>query len=209
MKILTVDLNTDYADALREAVEILRAGWVIVYPTDTLYGLGADALSDEAFEKVCLIKGRDEKKPTHAVFANMEMAGEYAEISEVGMKLANAFLPGPLTLIFNKKPHVTTGIARDLSTIGVRIPNNEFCAALSKQFAKPYTTTSANVSGRESGSTVTEILEQLGEGARYIDLVIDSGPLSSHVGSTVVDVRDEPHVIREGAIRADAIKEWR
>jgi len=188
------------------AARVLRAGGVILYPTDTLYGLGADALSDLAFEKVCMIKDRDERRPIHAVFADLGMVEEYAEISPLGRRLAEAFLPGPLTLVFKKKPSVTTGIGHNLSSIGVRIPKNEFCLALAREFGKPFTTTSANVSGAESPATFDGITKQLGGNTKLIDLGIEGGALPAYLRSTVVDVRNhEPHILREGAISAAEI----
>lgn len=190
----------------QEASDVLRASGVIIYPTDTLYGLGGDALSDAAFEKVCAVKERDERRPIHAIFSDMKMVGEYAEINETGQKIAHAFLPGPITLIFNKKSHVTGGIARTLGTIGVRIPKNNFCLRLANVFGGPITTTSANASGKETPATIAEIVAQLGECARYVDLAIDGGKLPTNLRSTVVDVRDEPVVLREGVISEEAIR---
>ena len=192
-------------ESVRSAASVLREGGVIIYPTDTLYGLGGDALSDDAYEKVCIIKERDERRPIHAVFADLTMVAEYAEVNDVGRKLAAEFLPGPLTLIFNKKPHLLNGIARTLSTIGVRIPKNTFCLKLAREFGKPYTTTSANTSDTETPSTVAAIVKQLGERSAHVELAIDGGILPANVRSTVVDVRDEPFIIREGAIPVDAI----
>lgn len=202
-----IQLTPENFDAtVEEAAGVLRKGGVIIYPTDTLYGLGADAFSDAAFEKVCMIKERDERRPVHAVFADMEMAGEYAELNEAGQKLARQFLPGPLTLIFKKKSGVTGGIARTLSTIGVRIPKNNFCLALAKTFGKPFTTTSANVTAKETGATIEEIQKQLGERASVIDLVVDAGELPESLPSTIVDLSGgQPFILREGAIPADII----
>ena len=192
--------------AVTRAAEVLSAGGVILYPTDTLYGLGADAFSDAAFQRICEIKDRDERRPIHAVFENLAMAKAYAEISPLGRRLAEAFLPGPLTLVFKKKPSVTTGIGHNLSSIGVRVPKNKFCLALAHEFGKPYTTTSANISGAEPPATFQGIVEQLGGNTELIDLAIEGGALPAYLRSTVVDVRnDEPHVLREGAISSDEI----
>jgi L-threonylcarbamoyladenylate synthase len=195
-------------EAALRAADVLRAGGVILYPTDTLYGLGADAFSDDAFEKICMIKGRDERRPIHAVFPDLESVSACAVITPVGQKLASAFLPGPLTLVFEKKKHLTTGIARSLSTIGVRIPRNRFCLTLAQAFGKPYTTTSANVSNEKPLSTIAEIVSQLGKNAAHIDLAIDAGPLLPEMRSTVVDVRgDAPFILREGVITAQEIED--
>ena len=193
--------------AVARAAEVLRAGGVILYPTDTLYGLGADAFSDAAFQRICEIKDRDERRPIHAVFENLAMAKAYAEISPLGRRLAEAFLPGPLTLVFKKKPSVTTGIGHNLSSIGVRIPKNKFCLALAHELGKPYTTTSANMSGAEPPATFEGIVKQLGGNTGLVDLAIEGGALPAYLRSTVVDVRnDESHVLREGAISAAEIE---
>jgi len=199
--------NETIGECVTRAAEVLRAGGVILYPTDTLYGLGADAFSNAAFQKVCEIKDRDERRPIHAVFENLATVEMYAEVSPLGRRLAQAFLPGPLTLVFKKKPSVTTGIGRNLSTIGVRIPRNKFCIALAHEFGKPYTTTSANMSGAEPPATFEGIVRQLGGNTQLIDLAIEGSALPSYLRSTVVDVRDEqPFVLREGAISAAEIE---
>lgn len=204
----TIKLSEDTVEkAVERADAVLRAGGVILYPTDTLYGLGADAFSDAAFQKVCAIKDRDERRPVHAIFPDLASVGAYAVVSPLGEKLARAFLPGPLTLVFEKKPEITTGIAHNLPTIGVRIPKNRFCLTLAHAFGKPYTTTSANVSTRAPLSTVEEILAQLEDAASSVDLAIDAGPLSPEMRSTVVDVRGEsPFIIRDGAISSGEIQ---
>lgn len=191
------------------AAEILRAGGVVLYPTDTLYGLGADALSDDAVAKVYTIKGRDGKKPVHCVVSDMSMAERYVEVNSAGWriarKLAEKLLPGALTLILKKKKGIDGGIARDMDTVGIRIPDNEFCLALAREFGGCITTTSANKAGMETERNVEKILEQLGEAS--IDLVVDAGPLPSRQPSTVVDVSGkEPVILREGAISATDIQ---
>ncbi|MDP3965692.1 MAG: L-threonylcarbamoyladenylate synthase [bacterium] len=208
------------AACVKNAVKELAAGGVIIYPTDTLYGLGADALSDKAVGKVYKIKGRDERKPIHAIVADIKMIEKYAEVPDMARMLAKEFLPGPLTLILKKKAGIKTGIAKGVSKIGFRIPNNQFCPALAKKFGGPITTTSANKSGRKTERTVKAVLEQLGVNNPYasvlqktairkktgIDLVIDTGELPERQPSTVVDLcGKEPVILREGAISASEI----
>jgi len=190
-----------------KAAGTLRQGGVILYPTDTLYGLGADAFSDEAVDKIYAIKGRDAKKPVHAVFADMQMVGEYAEVTDVARKLAEKFLPGPLTLVLKKKERVDGGIARGIGTIGVRIPDNSFCIETVRSLGKPFTATSANVSGEVTGLSVEEILSQLGSKKNVVDLVIDAGTLPLRPASTVVSlISGTPVVLRAGAISESEIK---
>lgn len=187
------------------AAEVLRAGGVVLYPTDTLYGLGADALSDEAVEKVRQIKGRPEHKPIHAIVANMDMAARYGVVNNTARQLARVFLPGPLTLILEKQRGIDSGIAHGIGTFGIRIPDNKFCIALAREFGRPYTTTSANRSGEDPSRSLGPILESL-IGSGLIDLVVSAGELPESLPSTVVDVSsDKPYVLREGAISSERI----
>jgi L-threonylcarbamoyladenylate synthase len=190
--------------AAERAAAVLRAGGVVLYPTDTLYGLGADAFSDEAVAKVYAIKGRDVKKPIHAIVADIAMMEQYAEVNDAARALADTFLPGPLTLVLKKKTEFNSGIAKNIGTIGFRIPRNDFCLALAKIFGAPFTTTSANKAGEETRQTVEAVLEQIGDAG--IELAIDAGELPSSKPSTVVDLSGaEPRVVREGAIPADLL----
>ncbi|MDO8481742.1 MAG: L-threonylcarbamoyladenylate synthase [bacterium] len=199
-------------ECVKESVQILRAGGVLLYPTDTLYGLGADALSDEAVDKVYAIKGRDEQKPIHAMFADLAMVEKYAEVPGMASMLAKAFLPGALTLILKKRTGVETGLARGIQTIGIRIPKSAFCLALAKEFGGPFTATSANKSGSKTERSTNTILVQLNRAEAYtsvlqktaitnIDLVIDAEELPERQPTTVVDLSGkEPIILREGAV---------
>ncbi|KKW30091.1 MAG: hypothetical protein UY74_C0052G0003 [Candidatus Kaiserbacteria bacterium GW2011_GWC2_52_8b] len=188
------------AAALRAAAT-LRAGGVILYPTDTLYGLGADALSDEAVAKVKRIKGRDEGKPIHAILADIETAENYVVMNDEARMLARVFWPGSLTLIFEKKEGIDTGIGSAIDTFGARVSDNPFALELAHTFGKPYTGTSANRSGEKSERSVGGILTQLEDAASGIDLVIDAGELLDILPSSVVDVHSAgPVILREGAV---------
>lgn len=188
------------------AAEVVSSGGVILYPTDTVYGLGGDALSDGVVEKVVRIKGRDtSRKYMLALASDMEMIECYAEMNESARSLARHFFPGPLTLVLNKKEG-ETGIRRDIATIGVRIPDNRFCLALARAFGGLIISTSANVSGEPVQATTQDILKQLGPGAQMIDLVIDAGPSSGGKPSSVVDVSDgSVRILRAGVIPEEAI----
>jgi len=195
--------------AITKAVEasavIIEGGGVILFPTDTLYGLVADAFSDEAVDKVYEIKGRDEKKPMHCIVADIAMAEKYADISADALLLFERLLPGGLTLILPKRSGVDGGIARGIETIGIRIPNNEFCSQLARAFCKPFTATSANVAGKLPERSIKKILEQFSYASvlqkTSIELIIDAGELPTSQPSTVVDLSgEEPVILREGAI---------
>ncbi|OGG58215.1 threonylcarbamoyl-AMP synthase [Candidatus Kaiserbacteria bacterium RIFCSPHIGHO2_02_FULL_49_16] len=219
---------------VKNSIKILRAGGIILYPTDTVYGLGADAFSNKAVGKIYKLKGRDEKKPIHAIVADIKMIEKYAEVSDFARMLAKEFLPGPLTLILKKKAAVKTGIGKGIRKIGFRIPNHKFCIALVKKIGTPITTTSANKSGNKTERTIKAILKQLGVNNSYasvlparrslgaggqktamreksnIDLVIDAGNPpdggEERLPSTIVDLTgNEPVILREGVISASEI----
>src|SRR3989344_6802859 len=189
--------------AAEAAVIVLERGGVILYPTDTLYGLGADAFSDEAVDRAYEIKGRNEKKPIHCIVADIAMAEMYAEVTADARLLFERLLPGALTVILKKRRGVEGGIARDIESIGIRIPSNEFCLQLARAFGRPYTATSANLAGHEHQRSVEAITNQLGSNADILDLIIDAGELPPSQPSTVVDLSsEEPVILREGVIPA-------
>ncbi|MBI5644558.1 threonylcarbamoyl-AMP synthase [Candidatus Kaiserbacteria bacterium] len=192
--------------AAQKAASVIFAGGVVLFPTDTLYALGADALSDDAVAKIYAIKGRDEKKPMHCIVKDINMVEEYAEIDDAARMLTDDFLPGPLTLVLKKHPETQSGIARGISTFGFRIPKSDLCMEIVRIFGGPITATSANTAGSATERSVGKILEQLGEEAARIDLIIDAGELPESLPSTVVDLTGErPEIIREGAIVSDDI----
>ena len=189
--------------AVSDAVAVLRAGGVVLYPTDTLYGLGADGLSNEAVDKVYAIKGRAGGKPTHAILPDLAMAEEYAEVTDDARLLAERLPRGQVTLIVKKKAGFDAGVMKKIPTFGFRIPDNGFCVKLVREFGRPVTATSANKSDLSPERSVEKILAQLGNAARDIDLIIDAGELPERLPSTVVDMSGaEPAVIREGAVPA-------
>ncbi len=195
-----IRLEEGLGEAVIKAAGVLRRGGIIVYPTDTLYGLGADALSDEVVARMHAIKGSDPAKPTHCVVANLAMAEKYVEVNDAARKIAEKFLPGPLTLILNKKPGVEGGIASGMGTFAIRIPDNEFCIELAKTLGRPYTATSANKNGVEPAMTVEKIVAQLDSG-KGIDLAIDAGLAPRAKPSTIINlVSGHPSILREGAI---------
>lgn len=180
---------------------ILAEGDILLFPTDTLYGLGVDALNVDALKKLKELKGRDDKKPISIIVADMGMAEEYAEVTPLAEKLAEHFLPGKLTLILKAKDNLPVELTAGTGTIGIRIPNHIFCINLAREFGRPFTATSANVADKEPKNSVPEILTQFGDRAGMIARVIDSGELVESKPSTVVDARgEEPIIIRKGAI---------
>lgn len=187
--------------------EVLKNGGILLYPTDTLYGLGVDALNVEALKRLRELKGREEGKPISIVVADMAMAREYAEVTPLAEKLAAAFLPGKLTLILNAKPDLPDELTAGTGTVGIRIPNHVICLKLARELGRPFTATSANMSGMEPEHSAEKILAQFGARAGMISRVIDSGELVESLPSTVIDARNEkPLLLREGAVSKEAIE---
>lgn len=190
-------------DAAAKAAAVLRQGGVVLYPTDTLYGLGADALSDEALAHVVAIKGRDTHKPIHAIVSDLAMAERYGEMHALVRMLVRELPRGKATFIVRKRIGFETGIMRGVSTFGFRIPDSEFCASLLQAFGGPITATSANRSGEAPPSDMDSILAQLGERAASVALALDGGELPPSLPSTVIDLSAaEPVILREGAVPA-------
>lgn len=200
--------DTNMQEAAEKAVVILRAGGIVLYPTDTLYGLGADALSDVAVGTIYEIKGRDESKPVHAIVADMDMAAEYASVSGFARLLENKLPKGKVTFVTEKKKDISSGIARSIDSFGFRIPDNEFCTLMLRAFGGPITATSANRAGEHSMNSIEGIVSQLGAHISSVDLVIDAGEIPPREPSTVIDLtHDHPLILREGAVSADAVWE--
>ncbi len=182
-------------------VHILRSGGVLLYPTDTLYGLGVDALNVEALKKLRALKGREEGKPISIIVSDIDMASRYAEVTPLARLLSEKFLPGKLTLVLTAKSALPEELTAGTGTVGIRIPNHVLCLNLARELDRPFTATSANVSDLEPKNNVPEILVQFGDKASLIERVIDSGELLESLPSTVVDARGEkPIILRIGAI---------
>ncbi|MDE2078802.1 MAG: threonylcarbamoyl-AMP synthase [Patescibacteria group bacterium] len=187
-------------------IQVFKNGGIVLFPTDTLYGLGVDALNPEAIRKLKELKGRDEKKPVSVIVADMAMAAAYADVTPLAARLAEKFLPGKLTLVLTAKPNLPEELTAGTGTIGIRMPKHVLCLNLARELGRPITATSANVAGEESERSVPDILAQFGERAGMIGKIIDVGELPESKPSTVVDARGEkPVILRDGAISKEAI----
>ena len=183
-----------------------KPGFLVLYPTDTIYGLGVDATDPEAISHLRELKGREDKKPISIMVSDMEMMELYAVVTPLAKTLAEKFLPGKLTLVLDAK-NLPEELTSGTKTIGVRMPKHLLCVQLVNQLGKPITATSANVSGKPTGKNPEEILKQFGDKADWITKVYDLGELPESAPSTVVDARGKvPIVIREGAIPREDIE---
>ncbi|MBI4416029.1 MAG: threonylcarbamoyl-AMP synthase [Euryarchaeota archaeon] len=188
--------------ALEDIVAVLRNGGLIVFPTDTLYGLGADPYRPEAVTKLFAAKQRPEGLPVSVVVASVDAAKEFAVIPPHAESFCRQWLPGPLTLVFRPTERAPRAIVSAQNTVAIRVPNHPVALLLAKQFG-PLTATSANVHGKPPPVEAWEAQEQLGDS---VDLYVDAGPCPVGRESTVVDsTGPEPRVIREGAVSAERL----
>lgn len=205
MEILRLS-ETGFEKAAAKAAEVLKKGGIVLYPTDTLYGLGVDATNEKAILALKELKGREKKKPISIIVSSVEDIPIYAHMNEIAKSLAAHFFPGALTLVMPGTENISKELMLN-DAIGVRIPADPFCAALAQTFGKPFTTTSANKSGRETPRTVQEVLQQFGNHAHDIALAIDAGPKDGAKPSTVVlCVSETAHILREGAILREVLQ---
>jgi L-threonylcarbamoyladenylate synthase len=188
---------------IEKGIKILRKGGVIAFPTDTVYGLGADAFNPTAVERIYEIKDRPKHRQLPLLVADVERLATLAEpIPEIAWFLARQFWPGGLTLVLPKTDSLPAYLASG-STIAVRVPNHPVCLALIQHLGNPVIGTSANISGEPAALTAEEVGQQLGG---KIDFIINGGKCPGGKESTVVDItRESPIILRQGIIPSDEI----
>ena len=205
MKIKKINNHKPEMSAIREAAKVLGDGGLVVYPTDTVYGLGANALDITTIKRVYELKGRDFSKPTHVVVKDWKMIESLCYTNQIAKKLYDKFLPGPLTLILKKRKIVPNILTANLPTLGVRIPSNSVTKCLSNLLPFPYTTPSANRSGEATPHSVKDVKKVLD--ISQVDLILDDGKLTPTLPSTIVDISDEAlKILREGPINKRQIE---
>lgn len=192
-------------EQIRQGVEILVAGGLVAYPTDTVYGLGAVFDNNTAVEKVFEVKSRPLNSPLPLLLADISWLEKYAKtITPSARKLAAAFSPGALTLVLEKSPGVSDLISGGQNTVALRVPGHPVILSLIKSIGKPITGTSANLSGKPSALTAEEVKKQIGD---RIDYIIDGGKCPGGVESTIIDATgDIPILLRHGAIKTAEIQ---
>ena len=187
--------------------EVLSAGGVIAYPTDTFYGLGADPRNKAAVMRLFAVKGRQEDQPILLLIADLSVVRQWAaEIPPRAEVLMKRFWPGPLTLVFRARADVLPELTAGTGTIGLRVPGNALTRSLLGFLGHPLTGTSANRSGSPNLSSARETAEALGG---LVDVILDGGETAGGKPSTIVDVSSEvPRIVRDGAIAARDITGW-
>lgn len=206
MKSKYIDLknNNDYSK-IKPAAESIKQGKLILFPTETVYGIGANALDENAVKEIFVAKGRAQDNPLIVHISNIEMVNKLAKnIGEIEQKLMKTFWPGPLTIVLEKKPIIPDVITGGLNTVAIRMPSSEIARRFIEYSGCPIAAPSANISGKPSGTLVEDIIDELDGKVEYI---IDSGKVEIGVESTVVRVvENKVHILRPGKITPEDIQ---
>jgi L-threonylcarbamoyladenylate synthase len=193
MKILKTNIDDFDEKIISQAINVLADGGIVLYPTDTVYGLGANIFDSKAVKRVFQIKQRSLLKPLSILVSDVNAIDLVARASLKQKEVINNYLPGPYTFILNRRKIVPRTVTSGSALVGVRVPDNEIACRLASIF--PITTTSANLSDDEVLSNPKEILDQLD---CEVDLVIDVGDLKSNHASRIVDLSGRnPKIIRK------------
>ena len=189
---------------LKEVARTIKQGGVVVFPTETVYGIGANGLSANAVKRIYEVKQRPLNKPISLLVNGTDMINEIAQdITDLEKALIREFFPGPLTIILKKKDIVPNVVTANSNTVGVRMPSNEIALKLIEYAGVPIATPSANISGKPSGTNMEDIMKDF-EGK--VDYFIDDGPSKIGISSTIVQVIDGvPHILRQGKITEEQI----
>lgn len=196
---------TATAENLIMAAEMIKRGELVAFPTETVYGLGADGLNVEACRKIFIAKGRPNDKPLSLHVASLEMAEKIAVITAQAEKLFAKFLPGALTIILPKNKIVPDFVTCGRSSVGIRFPANDVALSLIRLAGVPIAAPSANLSGAEPPTTAREVLENL---SGRVEIILDGGQCRFGISSTIIDLTGaEPQILRHGTISAEKILE--
>ena len=196
--------NTNYTKLI-EPAKIIKNGGIVVFPTETVYGIGANGLDENAVKKLYNIKQRPLNKPISLLVSNMDMVNQVAkDITELEYRLMEEFFPGPFTIILKKKEIVPDIVTSNQDTVGIRMPAGEIAKKLVEYANVPIATPSANISGKPSGTNFESVMRDF-EGK--VDFFIDGGKSELGISSTIVKVIDGvPHILRQGSITKEQIE---
>jgi tRNA threonylcarbamoyl adenosine modification protein (Sua5/YciO/YrdC/YwlC family) len=195
MMILEINAQNPQKRLIRRAVEILRNGGIIAYPTDTYYGIGCDIFNKTAIERVYQIKRRPKHKPFSFICSDFKNISRYAQVTNYAFKNMKRLLPGPYTFILEGSRLVPKIMLTKRKTAGIRVPDHAICQAMVQELGNPILSTSATDPDGVVLESLVEIEEHLGHA---LDLIIDGGPVVSKPSSVVSLIDDVPEIIREG-----------
>ncbi len=193
-------------DKLKEISEIIKNGGIVVFPTETVYGIGTNGLNKEAISRLYKVKKRPTTKPISLLVSGIDMVENVAcNITDMEYKLMEKFFPGPLTIILKKKNIVPDNLTNNTDTVGIRMPDNIIAKKLIEYANIPIATPSANISGRPSGTNINNIMVDFKD---KVDYYIDGGKSKIGIGSTIVKIENGyPLILREGSISKKQILE--
>ncbi|MFZ3103253.1 MAG: L-threonylcarbamoyladenylate synthase [Smithella sp.] len=205
-EILKPDADNSEEKVLSRAAEILAGGGIIAYPTETFYGLGADATNEKAIEKIFAVKRRDLKNPISLIIGKPDDIYPLVKnVPETAKILMAAFWPGALTIVFQASDKISPLLTAGSGKIGLRISSHPIALKIVQKLKKPLTATSANLSGTPECSLASEVIKQIGD---KIDAILDWGETQGGKASTIIDVTcDPPVILREGTISRKIIEE--
>lgn len=191
--------DLEHEEILTKVVDVLDKGGLIVYPTETVYGLGADATSEAALGKLWAFKGERGDKPVLVAMADLAMAEKYVNLSDLGRKIAQKYWPGAVAIVATSKNLVAKKAQGQTETLGLRNPDNKIMLKVIARLGRPMTSTSANVSGAVTARSLSEFLATVpAERQEFVDLFIDAGELPANLPSTIVDTTGEMKILRQG-----------
>jgi len=204
-QVIQLDPDHPQRDAIEHAASIIRSGGLVAFPTETVYGLGADAMNEPAVQKIFKAKARPADNPVIVHVGDREMLNLVATgVNKKAERLIERFWPGPLTLVLSRRSEVAPSVSAGLSTVAVRMPSNNIALALVRRAHTPIAAPSANLSGKPSPTTAEHVIEDL---SGRIDLILDGGQTDIGIESTVLDVTTDPPVIlRPGWITENMLK---
>ncbi len=193
-------------EALERALQVLRQGGLVCFPTDTVYGVGAHGFQEEAIRRIYQAKERPLEKAIALLLASEGQVEQVSPgLTPVGRRLAERYWPGPLTLVLPRRPEVPSILSPRRATIAVRIPDHPITLRLIRMLGAPLAATSANRSGHPDPITAEDVVRELGD---RVDLILDGGRCPGGVASTVVDLTtDPPQILRPGPISEDELAE--
>lgn len=201
MKILTITADSD-SRVIDQVVEVLERGGMIVYPTETAYGLGVDATNEKAVARLLEFKGKRNNKAISVAVCDIEMAEAYVKVNETARHLYTQFLPGPITVVSESKGVVVRHLESERQTLGIRVPNHPVALGIVKSLGRPITATSANTSGQKTPYSFVDWKKYTSpKKQQLVDIFLDAGDLGNTPPSTVVDTTlNELSVLRQGTI---------
>jgi len=192
---LKINSQNPEPEKIDEAVEVLKAGGIIVYPTDTIYGLGCDIFNKKAVARIYQLKKREKKKPMSIICSDFKEIAQYALLPDFAFQIMKKALPGPYTFILKAKNKTPKTVISKNKTVGIRLPANKICLALAEKLGNPIITTSLNISNQKVLTNPQQLPKEM---LNKIDLLIEAGSLGTEPSSVIDLSGSYPAILRKG-----------